>query len=77
MLEQFKTHYQKHYANDADELERFVSRSMMIKAKNIIMKERIWINRVISKIMKKPLESDTDAQFHDERIIAVREETLR
>ena len=26
-----------------------LSRSMMIKAKNIIMKERIWINRVISE----------------------------
>ena len=26
-----------------------LSRSMMIKAKNIIMKERIWINRVINE----------------------------
>ena len=26
------------------------------------MKERIWINRVISKIMKQPFESDTDAR---------------
>ena len=50
-VEQFKTRYQKHHANDEDELERYgffkkskrVSRSMMIKAKNIIMKERIWI----------------------------------
>ena len=47
---------------------------MMIKAKNIIMKERIWINRVISKIKKQPLESDTDAQLHNERIITVRQE---
>ena len=65
--------YQKHYANDADELERssetkahleksinvsdlkttdedsFLSINMMIRAKNIIMKERIWINRVINE----------------------------
>ena len=27
-----------------------LSRSVMIKAKNIIMKERIWINRVISEM---------------------------
>ena len=60
--------YQKHYANDADELERsfeteksmnvsdlkttnedsFLSNNMMIRAKNI-MKERIWINRVINE----------------------------
>ena len=52
----------------------FLSRSMMIKAKNIIMKERIWINRVISKIETQPLESDTDARLHEERIIAVQEE---
>ena len=65
--------YQKHYVNDADELERssetkahleksinvsdlkttdedsFLSINMMIRAKNIIMKERIWINRVINE----------------------------
>ena len=29
----------------------FLSRRMMIKTKNIIMEERIWINRVISEIM--------------------------
>ena len=52
----------------------FLSRSMMIKAKNITMKERIWINRVISKIETQPLESDTDARLHEERIIAVQEE---
>ena len=56
---------------DKDDL---LSRSMMIKAKNIIMKERIWINRVISKIETQPLESDTDARLHEERIIAVQEE---
>ena len=41
----------------------------MIKAKNIIMKERIWINRVISEIMFSV--SDT-VPLHDERIITVR-----
>ena len=33
----------------------YLSRSMMIKAKNIVMEERIWINRVMSKILKKSL----------------------
>ena len=73
VLEQFKTQYQKHYANYADELKRYdlfkkskanvaklnelnpepvfgitsMSNSMMIK--NIIMKELIWINRVINE----------------------------
>ena len=28
----------------------FLSRSMMIKEKNIIMKERTWINRVVSEM---------------------------
>ena len=50
-LNSSKTRYQKHYENDEDEWERCgffkklkrVSRNMMIKAKNIIMKERIWI----------------------------------
>ena len=49
-----------------------MSQNMMIKAKNIVLKERIWISREISKIMKQPLESD--AQLHKERIIAVQEE---
>ena len=31
-----------------------LSRSMMIKANNTIMKERIWINRVASKIVFQP-----------------------
>jgi len=56
VLEQFKTQHQKHNANNADELERHgflgnrkhVSQSMMIKAK-IIMKERVWINRMINE----------------------------
>ena len=36
------------------------------------MKERIWINRVISKIETQSLETDTDARLHKERIIAVK-----
>ena len=35
-------------------------------------RERIWINPDTSKIMKQPLESDTDAQLHKERAITVR-----
>ena len=61
------------YVKVTDE-DSFLSRSMMIKAKNIIMQERIWISRVIEKTMKQPLDTDTDAQFHDERVITVREE---
>ena len=36
-----------------------------------IVKERIWINLVTSKFMKQPLESNTDAQLHEERVISV------
>ena len=36
------------------------------------MKERTWIDPVTSKIMKQPLESDADAQLHEERVISVR-----
>ena len=38
----------------------FLSRNMTIKAKNIIMKERIWINAVPSEITLQPLDPDTD-----------------
>ena len=48
--------------------------SKTIKANNKIVKERIWINPVASMIETQPLETDTDAQLHDERIITVREE---
>ena len=34
---------------DSSRNRKHVSRSMMIKAKNIIIKERIWINRVINE----------------------------
>ena len=40
-----------------------------IKANSKIAKERIWINPVTSKITKQPLESDNDAQLHEERVI--------
>ena len=53
--------------------EGFLSRSRMIKAKNIIMTERIWINAVPSEITLQPLDPDTDAQLH-KRVITVREE---
>ena len=38
--------------NVTDE-DDFLSRSMMIKAKNIIMKERTWINRVTQRDVTK------------------------
>ena len=41
-------------------------------ANSKIVIERIWINPVTSKIMVQPLESDTDAQLHEERVISVR-----
>ena len=39
---------------------------------NMIVKERIWIHPVTSKIVKQPLESDNDAQLHKECVITVR-----
>ena len=35
--------------------DSFLSNSMMIKAKNIIMQERIWINCVVSEIEFQPV----------------------
>ena len=37
-----------------------------------VVKERIRINQFTSKIVVQPLESDTDAQLHKERVISVR-----
>ena len=34
--------------------------------------EQFWINPVTSKIVLQPLDSDTDAQLHKERVITVR-----
>ena len=42
------------------------------QANGKFVKQRIWINLVTSKIMKQLLESDTDAQLHEERGISVR-----
>ena len=36
------------------------------------MKESIWINPVTSKIEIQPLDTDTDAQLHKERVVIVR-----
>ena len=35
----------------------------------------VWINRVASKIVFQPLEPDTGAPLHQERVIAVRQES--
>ena len=43
-------HQTSHDVKVTDE-DGLLSRSMMIKANNTIMKERIWINRVASKIV--------------------------
>ena len=52
-----------------------MSNSMMIKGRNTIMKERIWINCAVSEIVLQPLEPDTDtSKLHVKRIIAVQEE---
>ena len=41
---------------------------------NKIGKERSWIHPVTSKNMKQPLESDTEAQLHEECVISVRKQ---
>ena len=43
---------------------------MMLKAKNTIVKERIWINRGASEFVFLLLLQDTGALLHDERAIA-------
>ena len=52
------------------------SRSNTVKASSKIVKERIWKldSRFAGKIVFQPLEIDTDAQFHRERVISVRKE---
>ena len=40
-------------------------------ANNKIVTEQIWINLVTSKIMVQPLDTDSDAQLHKERVITV------
>ena len=65
-----------HHGNDMKVTEKndFLSRSIMIKARNIIVKERIWTGSVTSKIETQLWDSNTDAQLHDERSSTVREE---
>ena len=51
----------------------FLSSNNTIKANNKIVKERIWIGLVTSKIGTRPLGADADAQLHGGRFITVRE----
>ena len=74
------------HVQDEDDRHDEQSRSKTIKANNKIVKERTWtlhsqqtaesccINLVTSKILKQPLQSDTDAQLHKERVISVRKQ---
>ena len=48
----------------------FLTGSLMLKAKNTIMKERIWINHGASEFVFLPQHPDTGALLHDERVIA-------
>ena len=88
MLEQFKTQYQKHYANYADELERY---GLFKKSKARVAKHddqnKEHHQETLESKLKQELElkaKDHDskhdktvarlfAQLHDERIITVRE----
>ena len=56
---------------DEDDRHDEKSRSQTIKANNVV-KERIWINQVTSKIETQSLDTDTDDQLHKERVISVR-----
>ena len=51
-----------------------LSSSMMTKAKNTLVKERLWINRVASEIVFQSLHPNTGAPLHEERVTGVREE---
>ena len=46
----------------------FLSRSLVTKAKNTSVKERIWIRRVVSEIVFFDFASDTGALFHVEHV---------
>ena len=48
----------------------------MIKAKNTLMKERIWNSRVAQRACVSAVHPDTDSPLHDECAIAVREELI-
>ena len=47
------------------------SRSTTTNAKNMIMKEDIWSNRVATEIVSEDFQPATDASLHDERVTAV------
>ena len=51
-----------------------LSSSKTTKAKNTLVKERLWTNRVASEIVFQSLHPDTGAPLHEERVTAVREE---
>ena len=42
-------------------------------ANNKFVMEQIWINPVTRKIVFQPMDTDTDAQLHKERVITERE----
>ena len=64
-----------HHGNDVKVTDEdgFLFCSMMIKAKNIIMKGRIWIHRRSARSCYQHLHQDT-VPLHDGRDITVREE---
>ena len=39
---------------------------------NKIVTEHVWINPVTSKSMPQPLDTDTDARLHEEKVISMR-----
>ena len=49
-----------------------LSRSMTIKARRKIMRERVMISRVASEASFQPLYSDTGAPLREERVVTVR-----
>ena len=55
---------------DGTDEDGFLSNCMIINAKNTLVKEGIWINRVAGQFVFQPLHRDTDAPLHDERITA-------
>ena len=59
---------------DEDDRHNEQSRSQTITANNKIVKYSILVDPVTSKTEIQPLDSDTDAPLHDERIITVRED---
>ena len=42
---------------------------MSTEAMNTIMKERIWISRVVNEIVFQPLRLDAGTPLHDERVV--------